>query len=329
MELNEFNNILINCEKHLDDNDWKEVEKKLGNTIPSSLKKFYDLCNGGQPKGKLFIGYGKDEIAVKMFMPVKYNHVFHNAPENTMEGMTLIQRSYDTIGSDELIIGIAKGKLNRICVNIKTGSVDLYPLIGLNKAAFIFGEPIHISDSFDQFISMLKYEPEEADNVIYREERTSKDKLQIDLSAEKLCPDDIIEFEKATGFSLPATMKKFYLKNNGGMPNLDFFQPQYGDWDEVEINMFLPIKYQLKGVQPIEETSRTLWDRDMISQSLLPFAIDSGNNLYALHKKSNAIYYVVMDIWNDALSKEENFEENSTKIASSFKYFITHLQPEE
>lgn len=61
-------------------------------------------------------------------------------------------------------------------------------------------------------------------------------------------------------------MKNFYLKNNGGMPNLNFFSPQDEDMDEVEINIFLPIKYPLKGIQTIEETSRSLWERNMISK---------------------------------------------------------------
>ena len=73
-------------------------------------------------------------------MPIKYNADFHNAPESTMEGMTLIQRSHQTIGSHELIIGITAGRPNRICVNVKTGVVELYPLIGLNKDDSFFAK---------------------------------------------------------------------------------------------------------------------------------------------------------------------------------------------
>lgn len=54
------------------------------------------------------------------------------------------------------------------------------------------------------------------------------------------------------------------------MPNLNFFSPQDKNMDEVEINIFLPIKYPLKGVQTIEETSRSLWERNMVSKTCCP-----------------------------------------------------------
>lgn len=329
MDLNKIKDIFTHVNKQLSQKEWEDTEEKLGGSIPLDVKLFYKTVNGGQPNGKLSMNNGNYEIVIKKIMPIKYNSDFHNEKESTMEGMTMIQRSYDAIGPDELIIGMAKGKLNRICVNTKTGAVELFPLIGLNKEAFIFGKPIFISDSFEHFISMLQYEPEEADTNNFKREPKTEEKLHIDNSAQQLTSEDLVEFEKDINFQLPATMKKFYQKNNGGMPNLDFFQPQYGDLDEVEINRFLPIKYSLEGVLTIEETARSLWEREMISKSLLPFAIDSGSNLYAIHRDTLHIYYIVMDIWHDEWSKDENFKENSTKIASSFRYFVTHLMPEE
>lgn len=328
MELDELKNILSDCNKQLDEKDWREVEYKLSCNIPSDLKKFYDRFNGGKVKGDLFLMNGKEQIKIRYFIPVKYNKIRHDAPDSTMEGKTLIQRRNPTMGSEELIIGITWNG-DRICVNASTGVVNFYPVIGFNNEDFVYGTPIFISSSFSQFLSILKYEPEESDDNLFREERTSKEKLQIETSAKKLSSEDWLEFERNMKFKLPTTMKNFYLKNNGGMPNLNFFLPQDEDMDEVEINIFLPIKYSLKGVQTIEETSRSLWERNMISKSLLPFAIDSGNNLYAIHNKTLCIYYIVMDIWHDEWSCEENFKANSTKIASSFRYFITHLLPEE
>lgn len=327
MELNEIKNFLIHVDKQLNENDWKEVEQKLYCTIPLCVKKFYNTVNGGVTIGKLFLLNGDEQITIKKFMPVIYNADFNNAPESTMEGMTLIQRLHKAIDSDELIIGITAGRPNRICVNAKSGVVKLYPLIGLNKDAFIFDSPILISSSFNQFLSMLKYEPEGLNDNLLKE-RTSEKKLEIETSAKKILFEDWLEFEKNMKFRLPATMRNFYLKNNGGIPNLNLFLPQNEDMDEVEINTFLPIKHPLKGVQTIEETSRSLWERSMISKKLLPFAIDSGNNLYAIHNKTMDIYYIVMDMWNKEWTSEENFKANSTKIASSFRYFITHLIPE-
>lgn len=329
MELRELKDVLTDCDKQLNENDWIEVESKLNCTIPADLKRFYESCNGGTIRGNLFLTNCDEKISIRKFIPVKYNAIFNNAPESTMEGMSHIQSSCKAIEPDILIVGITKGQPNRICVNAQTGIVELYRLIGLNKDAFIFDTPIFVSSSFDQFISMLRYEPDVAESSQTRIERTSKEKLLIESSARMLSPEDWMEFEKRMNFRIPASMKSFYLKNNGGMPNLNFFLPQNEDMDEVEINTFLPIKYPLKGVQTIEDTCQSLWDRNMIPKIMLPFAIDSGNNLYAIHKKTLCIYYIVMDIWHEEWSCEENFEANSTKIASSFRYFVSHLLPEE
>ena len=319
-------------EKKITIKDIEVVESTLKSPLPKILVEFYLQYNGCEIN-KCIKTVDGDIIKIECFFPIKYNSEFNDEPAFTAEGETIRLREASVIPSNMFIFGMESENEGRIAVDLNCKSVYLYPITGMKKDIFVFDTPVLITKSIEYFFKELSLG--ECDNAIYQDERTSKDErtnkeeLKIETSAEKLSPEDIAEFEKATGFSLPATMRKFYLKNNGGMPNLCFFQPQDEDYDEVEINTILPIKYPLSGVQTIEETSRSLWDRDMISKRLLPFAIDSGNNLYALHKKSLAIYYVVMDVWNDALSNEDNFAENSTKIASSFKYFITHLLPEE
>lgn len=328
MELRELKDVLTDCDKQLNENDWIEVESKLNCTIPADLKRFYESCNGGEVKGNLYLMNGNVQTKIRFFIPIKYNKSCNDEPGSTMEGTSLSERVNPTFSPEKLIIGVTKdGK--RICVNSNTSEVEFYPIIGFNKDDFIYGTPIFVSSSFDQFISMLRYEPDVAESSQTRIERTSKEKLLIESSARMLSPEDWLEFEKRMNFKIPASMKSFYLKNNGGMPNLNFFLPQNEDMDEVEINTFLPIKYPLKGVQTIEDTCQSLWDRNMIPKIMLPFAIDSGNNLYAIHKKTLCIYYIVMDIWHEEWSCEENFEANSTKIASSFRYFVSHLLPEE
>lgn len=328
MKLRELKDVLTDCDKQLNENDWIEVESKLNCTIPADLKRFYESCNGGIVKESLILINGNERIEIRAFIPARYNKFCPNDPNATMEGMTLAEKVNQSKDCKELIVGVAwDGK--RICVNSDTGVVNLYPVIGFDNDNCVYGTPIFVSSSFDQFISMLRYEPDVAESSQTRIERTSKEKLLIESSARMLSPEDWLEFEKRMNFKIPASMKSFYLKNNGGMPNLNFFLPQNEDMDEVEINTFLPIKYPLKGVQTIEDTCQSLWDRNMIPKIMLPFAIDSGNNLYAIHKKTLCIYYIVMDIWHEEWSCEENFEANSTKIASSFRYFVSHLLPEE
>ena len=59
--------------------------------------------------------------------------------------------------------------------------------------------------------------------------------------------------------------------------------------------------------------------------NLLPFAMDSGGNYYALNLKNKKIYYYLTDEWDENASREYNFETNTRYIAQSFNYFINHL----
>lgn len=60
MELNELKIALTDCDKQLNENDWIEVERKLSCNIPLDLRKFYNLYNGGNVKGNLFLTYGNE-----------------------------------------------------------------------------------------------------------------------------------------------------------------------------------------------------------------------------------------------------------------------------
>ena len=141
--------------------------------------------------------------------------------------------------------------------------------------------------------------------------------------------EDIKNFEVELNVKIPAGMKNFYLKFNGGMPSPYCFQPQDEDLDWVEINAFFPIKERTNAFETIEVIAKDMWSRNLMPSNLLPFAMDSGGNYYALNLKNKKIYYYLTDEWDENASREYNFETNTRYIAQSFNYFINHFIEEE
>ena len=113
------------------------------------------------------------------------------------------------------------------------------------------------------------------------------------------------------------------------MPSPYCFQPQDEDLDWVEINAFFPIKERTNAFETIEVIAKDIWSRNLMPCNLLPFAMDSGGNYYALNLKNKKIYYYLTDEWDENASREYNFETNTRYIAQSFNYFINHFIEEE
>ena len=70
--------------------------------------------------------------------------------------------------------------------------------------------------------------------------------------------EDIKNFEVELNVKIPAGMKNFYLKFNGGMPSPYCFQPQDEDLDRVEINAFFPIKERTNAFETIEVIAKDI-----------------------------------------------------------------------
>ena len=200
---------------------------------------------------------------------------------------------------------------------------------GQSDSAFIFDEPQLIADSIDDFFNNLvafpKIEEEQQTEIIEIEGVMPE---LSDCSA-SLTKEDIKNFEVELNVKIPAGMKNFYLKFNGGMPSPYCYQPQDEDLDRVEINAFFPIKERTNAFETIEVIAKDIWSRNLMPCNLLPFAMDSGGNYYALNLKNKKIYYYLTDEWDENASREYNFETNTRYIAQSFNYFINHFIEEE
>ena len=324
---------LENSEKALTLKDFEEIENKLGYALPERLKEFYLQYNGGSAKQTASINKYQ-EVEINMFFPFKYNKVFKNDPFHTVEGQTLEHRNFDSIYESILFFAIGRNNLRnigRIAVNISNGAVYFYKIIGFatKGRTFIFDEPQLIADSIDDFFNNLiafpKIEEEQQTEIIEIEGVMPE---LSDCSA-SLTKEDIKDFEAELNVKIPVSMKKFYLKFNGGMPSPYCYQPQDEDMDWVEIKAFFPIKERTNAFETIEVIAKDIWSRNLMPCNLLPFAMDSGGNYYALNLKNKKIYYYLTDEWDENASREYNFETNTCYIAQSFNFFINHFYEEE
>lgn len=314
---------LKDCQKSLTLKDFEEIESKLGHALPERLKEFYLEYNGGDTKQRIFIDkYHK--VRIRFFISFKY--CYTNNPDGTAEGTNLLQRRTDSNYDNIFIFSISRSG-ERIAVNITDGAVYSYPVVGFTEfdGAFVFGEPRLVADSIDDFFSNLKIEEEQQTEIIEIEG------VMPELSdcSVTLTKEDIKDFETELNVKIPTSMKKFYLKFNGGMPSPYCYQPQNEDMDWVEINAFFPIKERTDAFETIEVIAKDIWSKNLMPRNLLPFAMDSGGNYYTLNLKNKKIYYYLTDVWDENASREYNFETNTRYIAQSFNFFINHFIEEE
>lgn len=320
---------LENCKKSLTFKDFEEIESKLGYALPERLKEFYLKYNGGDPKQQTIYINKYQELELRFFNPFKYSKDLFS----TVEGQTLEHRNSNSISDNILLFARGHNNLRNIgviAINIKNRAVYFYKIIGFvkNGRAFIFDKPQLIADSIDDFFDNLVAFPKIEET---EEEPTEVEGVMPKLSdcSAPLTKEDIKKFELELNVQIPASMKNFYLKYNGGTPSPYCFQPQDEDWDWVEINAFFPIKERTVAFETIEVIAKDIWSRNLMPCNLLPFAMDSGGNYYTLNLKNKKIYYYLTDEWDENASKKYNFEINTRYISQSFNYFINHFIEEE
>ena len=319
MEL-EFNN----KSESITAKDIADVERKNKFIFPQEIKSFLLANNGGQPNKTIYTQNSQDYV-VDFFLPIKsteFEDLTYSATITDLSDIipnTVIPFAIDPFGN-YFVFDKAEGKI----YFLEMEEVALSLL-----ASDFESEPQLIADSIDDFFNNLvafpKIEEEQQTEIIEIEGVMPE---LSDCSA-SLTKEDIKNFEVELNVKIPAGMKNFYLKFNGGMPSPYCFQPQDEDLDRVEINAFFPIKERTNAFETIEVIAKDIWSRNLMPCNLLPFAMDSGGNYYALNLKNKKIYYYVTDEWDENASREYNFETNTRYIAQSFNYFINHFIEEE
>lgn len=137
----------------------------------------------------------------------------------------------------------------------------------------------------------------------------------------KASPEMIKEFEQHIGFSLPEDYKQFLSEYNGGTAKV-----RYSTFVVKDIDQIIPLDV-LFGLGVIEELDLQYWN-DEYRDDLLPNSIiighDPGSGMIVLinDPEIQGVYY-----WDHSFYFEEsNEEENTYKIADSFRSFIEGLK---
>lgn len=144
---------------------------------------------------------------------------------------------------------------------------------------------------------------------------------------EKLTIADVSNFESELGFALPKDFKSFYLRTNGGSPDLDCW-PIQDDYEPIMIFSFLSMKYDRGDKGTLEGTYFKGVRKGYLPQNLVPFATDCGNN-YICVDSEGKVYFYATDAWMDGVSMEENMKRNKRFLCESFSEFIDSLVEED
>jgi hypothetical protein len=131
-------------------------------------------------------------------------------------------------------------------------------------------------------------------------------------------PEEIGWIEGVLGSKLPEDYKQFLLKYNGGVPEDDEIAVEELDDTPTDLRVFF-------GIRREEETENIFWNLNLVKESckgmvLLPFACDSGGNLFLLQWKGNNFSVVYLDtgeVWK------------LYYVAKSFGEFLNLLKPYE
>jgi|SRR5215475_132511 len=133
-------------------------------------------------------------------------------------------------------------------------------------------------------------------------------------SGPTLTESDIIELERNLGYTLPAQLREFYLRHNGGYTKENIYIDEEGD--DYEIQNFLQIG---TGETSLPETIKRLTgQRHLLKPDMVPFARESGGNLYCISLDSGAVW-----VWS-AEDVEDSTDAYSL-IANSLNEFISGL----
>lgn len=145
----------------------------------------------------------------------------------------------------------------------------------------------------------------------------------------KLTEEDIDVIENRLKIIFPSDFKRHYLLYNGGKPKKTLWVYPNGEWDDIEVRDFIPMRYSKAfGDDPdytAEGRAIDGWAEKHLPMTLFPFAFDWGGNYFCLNIKDGSISYFIRDVWSDSISTEKNLEINTRPVADSFRVFVAGL----
>ncbi|MCO6536522.1 MAG: SMI1/KNR4 family protein [Gilliamella sp.] len=325
-------------EKKLTDKDLNACEKKLGITIPDSLKQLYLNCNGGMVYKDIWkTTVPPYKLQVFNFIPIKYNKAFKNDPDFIMEGIAF--KHWDDKKLPKELLPFARDLSNGfLCININTGAIYQYLRLEwddtLNTEQNFKKNSIYLSDSLENFLNALTYD-EEQNNAETVEDEDIKPRASNKFydSEQAINTADLNEVEKLLKIKIPVQLRQFLLHHNGGMPENNAWLDPEGEFEWVAIHELIPVKYYKKFnnnknyLMPFKAAD--LWGRKLLPETFLPFAIDAGGNYFCIDINNGKIYYYTLDTWSDNLSLTDNQDKSTLFLCNSFNEFISKLVCED
>lgn len=117
----------------------------------------------------------------------------------------------------------------------------------------------------------------------------------------------ISEYEAENGFVFPESFKKCIMEHNGGRPEKSCF--------DTEVQKERALKSLLSFNKTDRETiwKITEWNKEVLADKYVPFAIDNFGNLICFERMTNSIMFIDMG------------DTSSEKAADSFDGFISAL----
>lgn len=155
--------------------------------------------------------------------------------------------------------------------------------------------------------------------------------IQLSKSEPAIDISDLEFLESSIGYSLPEPFRKFYLGQNGGVADKDWWDS--GDeYEPVRVKKFKSVaKF---GADDAADTKflggcyAAMTLKNVIPQTLLPFAIDDGGNFFCLDLTDGNVCFYANDIFDPNSSFSTNHAKAYRWLASSFQDFIEGLKDE-
>lgn len=142
---------------------------------------------------------------------------------------------------------------------------------------------------------------------------------------------DIECLEAIINSRLPEGFKAFYLRNNGGVPNKDWWDSE-DEYEPIRIKKFKAVAS--KDDPAAAETKflggcyALMTAKGVIPRTLLPFANDDGGNFFCLDLKKGSVCFFATDSFDSECSSETNHANAYRWIAKTFDSFIAGLKDE-
>lgn len=318
-------------ERQLSKADIEGVEKELGAMFPNDFKSFYLMYNGGR-----FVSDSVWLIAPSTGLLIS---LYRFLPMLSIDE----EQNKEVLFEDEMAINdlpiwcmvfCADCHGQSICLNLLDGKIyrlnnyswDEGLENNLDMEQNLKNSQILLAESFSAFLAMIQQGDDPPVETATRTwESIVQPKLEFLDCDKQLTKAQIDTTSKRLGITFSEELEAHYLLYNGGYPNRSVLIPTVGELAEVEVSRFLSIPESKHKALGFETCNLYVWQQGLMPCSLVGFAIDAGDNYFCQNLLDGKIYYYVFDVWEEALTNEENHKMHASLIANSFNEFVNSL----